>query len=79
MTGDLEPVSDPRYGNWAVTTTDDCYGQPDGSTPGSWCVFDVNEDDPPIADRMTRADAEMVARALIFHAFSMGPTGEEQP
>jgi hypothetical protein len=68
-----EPVSDPRYGDWAVTTTDDCYGQPVGTTPDSWCVFDAGADDPPIADRMTYADAAMVCKALRLAARTMPP------
>lgn len=57
---------------WCVTTEDDCWGHPPGTTqPERYALYDGHEDDPPIAIFDWREDAEMVAAAL--NAFATQP------
>ncbi len=51
--------------NWGVTTVADCYGIPDCKhQEGDWCLFDLDEDDPPIAVFPFREDADRVCQIL---------------
>lgn len=50
---------------WAATTVADCYGQPHvGTDPEPWCVYDTEEDDPPIVEAALQEDAAYVAAAM---------------
>lgn len=78
-------------GHWAVTTTDDAYGNADGANfepekadPNEpvWCVFDDRGDDEPVAKGMYHHWATWVANALnLFDAARavMKPLQELEP
>lgn len=52
------------WGPVAVTTTADCEGQTPVPDVEDWCVYDPDEDDPPLAAGMCRTFADTVAHAI---------------
>lgn len=71
---------------YGVTTLDDCMGYPPGTNPGNWCVYDMEEDDPPLGDGMLFSVAHWIAECLNHCAscnefeynpgpFDVGPDG----
>ena len=60
---DLTPEQWAAQHNWGVTTAADCLGQPPDSIKG-WALYDMDEDDPPIAIFDFEDDARMVCEIL---------------
>jgi hypothetical protein len=48
----------------AVTTAADCYGYEDDQAETRWCIYDIGEDDPPLADYMLRSVAGQFVEAI---------------
>src|SRR5687768_9316860 len=54
-----------RSHSWAVTTEDDCWGHPPGSTePERYALYDADADEPPVAVFSSSEDAQRVAAVL---------------
>lgn len=52
------------YISWAVTTIEECDGQPPANPPTGYALYDAGEDDPAIGVFTFRKDAENIAEIL---------------
>lgn len=72
--GDFEPGPDltlrqwARQINWGATSVSDCHGYDHDDETSGWALYDMDEDDPPIAEFALADDAFRVAQILREYA-----------
>ena len=66
-----------RQYDWAYSTTAECYGhEPSENDVYNWCVFDADEDDPPLFEGATADDAQMLVEVMRWLQRQLGGTPE---